>query len=109
MARKVVWAESAWRDLEQVADYIAQDSPAYAAAFVGRIRERASTLDRLAHRSRVVPELGEPTLRELLIGNYRLLYEIHDETIAILALIHGARDLAALWVREARSEREDPF
>jgi plasmid stabilization system protein ParE len=109
MARKVVWAESAWRDLEQVADYIAEDSPAYAAAFVGRIRERAGTLDQLAYRGRIVPELGEPNLRELLIGNYRLLYEIHDDTIGILALIHGARDLAALWAREGRSERDDAF
>ncbi len=38
MARKVVWTDTAWRDLERSADYIAEDSPGYAAPFVRRIR-----------------------------------------------------------------------
>ena len=108
MARQVVWTETAWRDLEHTADYIAQDSPGYAAAFVERIRDQARSLDELAFRGRMVPELGDPSVRELLLGNYRLLYEIHDKTIYILGLIHGARDLAALWEREGRSEAERP-
>jgi toxin ParE1/3/4 len=97
MARKVVWTETAWRDLEHSADYIAKDSPSYAAAFVGRVREHAHSLDEFALRGRIVPELGESKVREILIGNYRLIFEIHEETIFILSLIHGARDLAALW------------
>jgi hypothetical protein len=64
MARKVVWTETAWRDLERSADYIAEDSPGYAAAFVERVREQARSLDELTHRGRVVPEFGEPTVRE---------------------------------------------
>lgn len=109
MARQVVWTETAWRDLEHAADYIAEDSPGYAAAFVERIRDQAGSLDELAHRGRMVPELGDPAVRELLIGNYRLLYEIRATTIHILGLIHGARDLAALWEREnGRSGGEKP-
>ena len=41
MARKVVWTETAWRDLERSAESIAADSPVYAAAFVRRVREHA--------------------------------------------------------------------
>src|SRR5260370_29912335 len=74
MARKVVWTETAWRDLERSADYIAEDSPGYAAAFVERVREHARSLDELTFRGRVVPELGESNVRELLIGNYRLIF-----------------------------------
>lgn len=103
MARKVAWSETAWRDLENIADYIAQDSPGYAAAFVSRIRDQARSLNQLANRGRIVPELGEPAVRELLIGNYRLIYEIHAKKIFVLGLIHGARDLTALWQREHRS------
>ena len=102
MARSVVWTETAWRDLEHIADHIAEDSPRYAAAFVSRIREKARLLDECAERGRMVPELGESTVRELLIGNYRLVYEISEQTIHILGLIHGARDLANLWEREGR-------
>ena len=65
-------------------------------------------LDALAFRGRIVPELGEPSVRELLLDNYRLLYETHDKSIYILGLIHGARDLAALWEREGRTEPERP-
>lgn len=108
MARKVVWTELAWRDLETTAEYIAEDSPGYASSFVERIRDRARSLSELAFRGRIVPELKESIVRELLIGSYRLLYEIHDRTIYILGLIHGARDLAALWEREGRSEPERP-
>jgi toxin ParE1/3/4 len=108
MARKVVWTETAWRDLERSADYIAEDSPGYAAAFVERVREHARSLDELTFRGRVVPELGEPNVRELLIGNYRLIFEVQEKTVYILGLIHGARDLAALWRHEGRSESEKP-
>jgi plasmid stabilization system protein ParE len=108
MARSVVWTETAWRDLELTADYIAQDSPGYAAAFVRRVRDHARTLDELARRGRIVPELDDSSVRELQIGNYRLIYEIQDRTIFILGLIHGGRDLASLWERERRFDPERP-
>jgi plasmid stabilization system protein ParE len=97
VARQVAWAETAWRDLERIADYIAEDSPGYAAAFVRRVRDRARSLEEMAERGRVVPELEEPAVRELIVGSYRLIFEIDDATVSILGLIHGARDLASLW------------
>lgn len=102
MAREVAWTETAWRDLEFIADYVAEDSPSYAGALVRRVRDRARSLEELAERGRVVPELDDPKVRELLIGNYRLIYEVGEEMIHILALIHGARDLAALWTESPR-------
>jgi toxin ParE1/3/4 len=80
VARRVAWTETAWRDLERIGDYIAEDSPGYAAAFLRRVRDRARSLDELAERGRVVPELDEPEVRELFVGSYRLIYEITDET-----------------------------
>ena len=44
MDRRVVWTEAAWNDLETAADYIAKDSPRYAGAFEGEIREAARSL-----------------------------------------------------------------
>jgi toxin ParE1/3/4 len=100
MARRVAWTEAAWRDLEHIADYIAEDSPGYAAAFVRRVRDQAGSLDEMAERGRVVPEVNDPAVRELIVGSYRLIYEIHEESVFVLALIHGARDLATLWDEE---------
>jgi toxin ParE1/3/4 len=106
VARRVAWTETAWRDLERIADYIAEDSPGYAAAFVRDVRDRARSLEEMAERGRVVPELGDPGVRELIIGGYRLVYEIEDSDVYVLGLIHGARDLAALWQKAGRSGPE---
>lgn len=103
MARRVAWTETAWRDLERAADYIAEVAPSYAAAIARRIRDRARSLEEMAERGRVVPELDDPRVRELVVGSYRLIYEVGEETVYVLALIHGARDLAALWQREDRA------
>ncbi|MFY9821869.1 MAG: type II toxin-antitoxin system RelE/ParE family toxin [Thermoanaerobaculia bacterium] len=107
MARKVKWTKPALEDLEQTADYIALDSPYYAAAFVRQMREAARSLRQMARRGRVVPEISDPTIRELLIGNYRLLYQLRKSDVLVIALIHGARDLASLWERDPRSVDED--
>ncbi len=50
MARKVKWTAAAWSDLEEAADYIARDSPNYAAALVREVREAARSLSCLAGR-----------------------------------------------------------
>lgn len=108
MARRVAWTETAWRDLEGIADHIAEDSPGYAAALVRRMRDRARSLEELAERGRIVPELDQPTVRELVVGSYRLIYEIdEEEMVYVLGLIHGARDLAAAWDEEDRPRSAD--
>jgi toxin ParE1/3/4 len=107
VARRVAWTETAWRDLERIADYIAEDSPGYAASLARQIRDQARSLDEMAERGRVVPELDQPTVRELVVGSYRLIYEISDGNVYVLGLIHGARDLAALWDAEARTGPAD--
>jgi toxin ParE1/3/4 len=70
---------------------------------VRRIRDRARSLEELAERGRVVPELDDSTVRELVVGNYRLIYEIGETEVHVLGLIHGERDLTTLWNPEARS------
>jgi plasmid stabilization system protein ParE len=108
MARQVVWTETAWSDLQRNADHIARDSPAYAAAFVRRVRDAARSLVELSQRGRIVPELGDPLVRELLLGSYRLIYEAREKRVYVLGLVHGARDLAALWSREQREDMDLP-
>jgi len=107
MARKIIWTESAWKDLEGVADYIARDSSHYAAAFVREARDAARTLAYLAERGRVVPEFNDPIIRELFVRSYRLIYQVAEQAVYIVGFIHGARDLLALWEREGRSRSED--
>jgi toxin ParE1/3/4 len=93
MARKVVWTEPAWNDLEALAEYIARDSHFYAAAFVQEVREAAASLADFAERGQTVPEFADESIRELLVKPYRLVYKLTDEHVFIVALIHGSRRL----------------
>src|SRR3972149_4386177 len=102
MARKVIWSYEATDDLDALAEYIARDSSFYAAAFIQQILDASRPLNEFAERGRIVPELGEPTIRELLIRDYRLIYSVEQFRVVILAFVNGARDLKALWAKEKR-------
>ncbi len=102
MARTVIWSHEAAADLEAIADYIARDSTFYAASFVLEVREASRSLKEFSERGRIVPELSNPSIRELLIKDYRLIYRIEQSRIDILGLIHGRRDLKTLWKKEQR-------
>ena len=95
--RRVVWAESASAALDEVISYIARDSRSAAVRVLTRALEVGSTLDLLAERGRVVPELNDPALRELLVYDYRLLYQVRDDSVVIVGFVHGARDFNASW------------
>ena len=102
MDRRVVWTEAAWSDIEQLVAYVGRDSSHYAAAFAREVREASRSLSRLAERGRVVPEIENPSVREIFVRSYRLVYSVTAQVVYILGFIHGARDLKGLWRREER-------
>jgi plasmid stabilization system protein ParE len=88
---EVRWTLQAADDFEAIANYIAADSPHYARLFVTDI---LAAIDRAAlfpNSGRVVPETNTPDIREILLGNYRIMYRVHSEAIEILAIYHSAR------------------
>ena len=93
MAREVTWAESASDDHAEVASYIARDSKFYATAVVRELILAVRSLDVFAQRGRVVPEYRDPSIRELLVRDYRLVCQVGDVAVHVLRIIHGARPL----------------
>ena len=93
MAKEVIWTESAWLDLEEIADYIANDSPNYSKVFVSEIEEAVNSLSVFPELGRIVPEYNEDHIRELFVRNYRLIYKNLSNEVNIISIIHGARDL----------------
>ena len=89
----VEWAIGAQRDLREVVDYIARDSPTYAASVAERIVLAVDRLRRYPRLGRVVPEYDTPSLRELVVGNYRIVYRHHRSRVGVLAIVHGSRDM----------------
>ena len=101
--RRVVWTESAQQALDEVIAYIAQDSHDRAVQVLTRALDAGASLSTFAERGRVVREIGESTLRELLVYDYRLLYRIGEKQVVIRAFLHGAREFSK-WRREERPE-----
>jgi addiction module RelE/StbE family toxin len=93
MAYQVVWSPNAIEDVDEIASYIAKDSVAYAAAVVRKILDTTRNLSNFPLSGRIVPELGDPAIREKLVYSYRVIYRVEAETITIAAVIHGKRQL----------------
>ena len=79
--------------LDDAVAYVAQDSRPAAERLLIQALEAASSLDIHSERGRLVPELDQPNIRQLVVQRYRLLYEVTPAEVQILSFIHGARDL----------------
>ncbi|WP_373229503.1 type II toxin-antitoxin system RelE/ParE family toxin [Cohnella sp.] len=88
----IIWTVTAYKDLQNIVEYISQDSMYYALAFYDDVMDKAQTLNDFPHRGRVVPEMDDPEMREIFIHRYRLIYQIHNDRIIIKTIIHGARN-----------------
>jgi len=87
------WSVGAGEDLREVVEYIARDSATYAAAMAGRIVTAVEKLRHHPRLGRMVPEYQDPTIRELIVGNYRVVYRLRGERIGIVAVVHGSQDI----------------
>jgi plasmid stabilization system protein ParE len=96
MAYAVEWAESAVTSVIDALEYIARDSPSYAAALAVRVDRAAGSLAALPERGRRVPEFNDTAVRELIVGSYRLIYRVGVNRVFLLAFVHTARDLSVL-------------
>lgn len=100
MAHEVVWAQSAVNDLIEAVEYIAKDSPSYAATLASRASAAANSLTDLASRGHRVREFRDPNIRELIVGrSYRLIYKVTEGSVVIISFVHVARDLEGLLDR----------
>jgi len=94
MAR-IVWTIQAVEDLENIFDYISKDSPKYARIQINRIQSIVKVLKKQPRSGRVVPEIGNEKIRELILGNYRIIYRLpSDKTVEVLTIHHSSRLLA---------------
>ena len=94
----IAWAGPALEDLRQIYLFIARDSRQYAGIMVRRIRTAVSRLGDFPQRGRVVPEFPDGPYREVLVGQYRVVYHhLEDrDMVLVLAVVHGSRLLPPL-------------
>lgn len=92
MAR-VVWSRVARDDLRGIVSYIRADAPTYARSFALRLNQRVTQLETFPESGRFVPEDPTLTYRELIFGDYRVIYRHSEGAVTIVTVIHGARIL----------------
>lgn len=80
-------------DLNDIGDYIAQDSPEHAARFVARIEQHCQLIASRPLIGRARDEV-RPGLRSISYGRYVIFYRPIEDGAEIVRVIHAARDLA---------------
>lgn len=93
---KITWTDQALNDLEAICLFINRDSPHYAKIFANRAFESTDRLERFPLSGRIVPEIDNPDIREIILGNYRIIYRVLPKEVEILTVHHGAKLIDSL-------------
>lgn len=90
---KIIWTPRAKERFFAIIDFIAEDNPAVAENWGGRMVKKAEKLAEFPKQGRMVPELRRSDIRELLEGDYRMIYRCGEKEIFILTVRHARRNL----------------
>ena len=88
---RLLWAEPARDDLREIFRFILQDNPVAARNVIREIRQKVERLTQFPLSGRDVPELPDTGFREVIVGNYRVIYRVVGNTVEILTVVHGRR------------------
>jgi len=83
---KITFSSRAIHDLEFIGDHIERAAPEAARRHLQKLVDRVKQLEKFPGSGRIVPEFQEPQLRELVEGNYRIVYEIFPKKSLIVIL-----------------------
>jgi len=89
----IIWSPLAVDRASEIADYIAQDKPSAAKKWIDTIFSKVEKLKSSPEIGRIVPEINDSQFRELIYGNYRIIYRIETKQISILTIRHGRQIL----------------
>lgn len=87
----IVWTIQAVEDVEAIRSFIARNSVRYAALVVEQIVDAVDRLEHFPRSGRVVPELQDETIREVILSSYRIVYRVTADVVQILTVFHASR------------------
>lgn len=71
---KIKWTKRALSDLKDIHDYIKKDYPQYAKIQIEKIQKATSKIKSHPKIGRILPEFPKLPYREIISGNYRIVY-----------------------------------
>ncbi len=90
---KIIWAPLAIDRAAEIAEYISRDNPVAAGKWIHNLFKKVEILKSTPEIGRIVPEIERKEIRELIFGNYRIIYRIEKTIINILTVRHGKQIL----------------
>ena len=102
----VRWSERSKRDLTDIIEYIAGDSPSRAHQVFKEIKRKASRLYTFPDRGRIVPELqdqGITQYRELIVAPWRIIYRISERNVYVLSVLDSRRNIEDILLKRLTS------
>jgi addiction module RelE/StbE family toxin len=97
---KIIWTQRSLTDLKSIAEYISKDSVKYASLTIDRIINVTKYIVPNPRIGRMVPETKNDKIREIIFGNYRIIYKISNkEIVHILTIHHSAKRLRQTSLR----------
>ena len=90
---KIIWSPLAVDRVSEIAGYIAQDNPVAAESWINTVFKKVEDLKAFPESGRIVPETDNKTIRELIYGNYRIIYRLEEKRLSVLTVRHGKQVL----------------
>lgn len=90
---KIIWSPKARQKAQEAVDFIKEDRPLVSEEWLEGLIERVLLLQEFPNQGRIVPEWGQPDVREVLHPPYRVLYQVFPERVEILTLSHVRQEL----------------
>lgn len=98
--RRVRFTREARADLRAIKEHVHSENPRAARRLIEALQERAARLSDMPHIGRTRAEL-HPAIRSIAHGNYLLFYTVEPDIVWIQRIIHGARDIDAVFEDDA--------
>ena len=94
----VEWRPQALKDLEEIEAYYERIAPEYARFFIEQVFERAKQLEHFPRMGRMVPEIEDEAIRELIYRDYRIIHFVDpdDREVAVLTVIHATQQFGSM-------------
>ncbi len=95
--------EKALSDIVAIGEYISRDSLKFAKLTIQKIFEAIKYLEKFPEMGRVVPEINSRSVREIIIGNYRIIYwQINKKRVDVISIHNSSRILTKSYIKKRK-------
>jgi addiction module RelE/StbE family toxin len=90
---RIIWSPLAVERAAEIAEYISRDNPTAAEKWIDTVFSKVEQLKSFPEIGRIVPEINSKDFRELIYGNYQIIYRLEKIQVSIFTIRHGKQIL----------------